>query len=160
MHQGLELGFDWDVGGDWLKTVGREDKLILRQTYNLNDFTFRNDAQYGDNRIGGAPMHQYRAELHYAHGDQWSVTPDIEAVPGGGYVDHANTLKAPGYAVVGTKATYQLQPGSDFFVDARNLLDKRYVSNYSAITNARTANTEVFYPGEGRSVFAGIRVRF
>lgn len=159
IHQGLELGFDWDIGKGWILPEKTDDKLILRQVYNLNDFRFDGDAQYGDNRIGGAPMHQYRAELRYQHGDDWSVTPNIEAVPGG-YVDHANTLKAPGYAVVGINGTIKVQDNVDFYVDGRNLLDKRYVSNYSAITNATTASTEVFYPGEGRTVFAGLKVRF
>lgn len=160
IHQGLELGFDLDVGKSWLLPEGTDDALVLRQVYNLNDFRFDGDAQFGDNRIGGAPLHQYRAELRYAHGDSWSVTPNVEAVPGGGYVDHANTLKAPGYAVVGINGTIKVQDNVDVYVDGRNLLDKRYVSNYSAITNAATANTEVFYPGEGRTVFAGLKVRF
>ncbi|HEY1095914.1 MAG TPA: TonB-dependent receptor [Alphaproteobacteria bacterium] len=157
IHQGIELGFDMDIGRE---IVGPRHKLILRQTYNLNDFRFQDDLQYGDNRIAGTPVHQYRAELRYEHSDQWSVTPNFEAVPGGGYVDHANHLKAPGYAVVGVNATTRIKEGVDFYIDANNLLDKRYVSNYSTITNANVVGTEVFYPGEGRSVFAGVKVSF
>ncbi len=160
VHQGLELGFDWDVGKDWILPAKSGDKLVLRQIYNLNDFRFDHDPQYGNNRIAGAPLHEYRAELRYAHDGQWSVTPNIEAVPGGGYVDHANNLKAPGYAIVGLNADVALQKNVTFFIDTRNLLDKHYVSNYSATTNANSVGTAVFYPGEGRSVFAGLKVSF
>ena len=52
--------------------------------------------------------------------------------------------------------------GVFLFVDARNLTGKRYVSDLSTIADARSpgANTAVFYPGEGRSVYAGARVSF
>jgi iron complex outermembrane recepter protein len=50
-------------------------------------------------------------------------------------------------------------------VDARNLTDERYVSDISVVTNAATtaggpAALAAFYPGNGRSVFAGIRASF
>ena len=35
-----------------------------------------------------------------------------------------------------------------------------YVSNFGAVTDARTASTAVFYPGEGRSLFAGLRLAY
>ena len=49
---------------------------------------------------------------------------------------------------------------ASLFVDARNLTNKRYVSDISTVADARTANTAIFYPGEGRSVFAGMRYAF
>ena len=159
-HQGLEIGFDLDVGQGWILPMASRDKLILRQIYNLNDFRFDHDAQFGDNRIAGAPLQEYRAELKYTHDDQWSVTPNIEAVPDGGFADQANTLKAPGYAIVGLMADWNVLKNTTLFIDGRNLLDKRYVSNYSTINNAATATTAVFYPGEGLGVFGGLKVRF
>ncbi len=156
IHQGIEAGFDWDLGRGFLP----RDKVMLRQVYTVNDFRFNDDAQYASNRIAGVPLQQYRAELRYKHGTEWSVTPNIEITPDGGFIDHANTVRAPGYAVLGIGATYNIGNGVELFADARNVLDKRYVSNYSAITNAGIANTAVFYPGEGRSIFAGIKVSF
>jgi iron complex outermembrane receptor protein len=51
--------------------------------------------------------------------------------------------------------------GLSVFLDARNLTNKRYVSDISTIANAQTAaSTAIFYPGEGRSVFAGVRYAF
>jgi iron complex outermembrane receptor protein len=53
-----------------------------------------------------------------------------------------------------------LAKGVRLFVDARNLTDRNYISTYSNITDAALAATNVFYPGEGRSVFAGLKVAF
>lgn len=44
--------------------------------------------------------------------------------------------------------------------DARNLANKRYVSDFSTVADARTANTAVFYPGTGRAFYAGVRYNF
>lgn len=150
VHQGLEMGVDWKFS----------PAFTLRQIYNLNDFRFRNDVQYGNNRIAGAPVNQYRAELRYQPQEKWSVTPNAEIVPDGGWADHRNSLRAPGYAVFGVNAAYTVKQGVEFYLDGRNLLDKRYVSNYSTITDAATAGTAIFYPGEGRSVYGGVKVAF
>ena len=54
-------------------------------------------------------------------------------------------------------AENRLDERASLFVDARNLLDERYVSNFSAVTDARRASTAVFWPGEGVSAFVGLR---
>jgi iron complex outermembrane receptor protein len=51
--------------------------------------------------------------------------------------------------------------GLSFYIDARNLSNKYYVSDLSTIPNAQTAPmTAIFYPGDGISVYAGIRAAF
>lgn len=57
------------------------------------------------------------------------------------------TLKVPSYVLFGIETSYEFERGVTVFVDARNLADMRYVSNFSTVTDARTANTSVFYPG-------------
>ena len=44
----------------------------------------------------------------------------------------------------------------------RNLADERYVSNFSAVTDAQAPSVSkaVFFPGEGRSVFGGVTWAF
>lgn len=78
------------------------------------------------------------------------------------YVDYANTLKAPGYVVWSLNAGWRGPDGISLFVEARNLADKRYVSNFSAVTDATApgVSTAVFFPGEGRSVFGGVAWAF
>jgi iron complex outermembrane receptor protein len=78
----------------------------------------------------------------------------------GAEVDFANTLDAPGYAILGVEAGYDINDRISLFVDARNLTNEKYISNFSTITRATPANSSVFYPGEGMSAFAGVVVRF
>jgi chitodextrinase len=57
-------------------------------------------------------------------------------------------------------ADIDLPGGVSLYADLRNLTDERYVSNANAVTDARTAATDVFTPGEGRSAYVGFRVRY
>lgn len=151
VHQGLEAGLDWRMG-----------PVRLRQTYTWSDFKFDGDGVYGDNRLPVVPEHLYRAELRYDHPQGWFVAPSLEWSMADTYVDYANTLKSPGYAVWSLNAGWRGPDGVSLFVEARNLADKRYVSNFSAVTDAGAAgvSTAVFYPGEGRSVFGGVAWAF
>ena len=76
------------------------------------------------------------------------------------WVDYQNTLKAPLYAVASLNAGWTVSEGVSLFVDLRNLTDERYVSNFSAVTDARVASTAVFFPGDGRSLFLGLRLAY
>ena len=37
---------------------------------------------------------------------------------------------------------------------------ERYISNFGAVTDARAASTAVFFPGDGRSAFVGLRLSY
>ena len=150
LHQGLELGLD----------VSLTETVQWQNAYTFSDFTFRGDRQYGDNRLAGVPPHVYKTALRYTDPAGWYVAPNVEWVPVGADVDFANTLDAPGYAVLGTEAGYKISENVNVFVDVRNLTDEAYISNFSTISKATPSNSQVFYPGEGRSVYAGIVVRF
>ena len=165
IHQGIEASLTLDPGAYGADEVLPEgSRLLLEQAYTFNDFHFDGDALYGDNDLAGMPPHVYVAALRYKspapNGLGWDIAPKIEWVPDGGHVDYANTLEAPGYAILGVEGGVDLAKGVRLFADARNLTDKRYISTYSTITDATAVATNVFYPGEGRSVFAGVRVAF
>jgi len=151
IHQGLEAGLDWRVGN-----------ARLRQTYAWSDFRFDGDSVYGDNRLPVVPEHLYRAELRYDHSSGWFIAPSVEWSITDTYVDYANTMKAPSYAVWSLGGGWRGPDGISVFVEARNLADERYVSNFSAITDARlpSVSKAVFFPGEGRSVFGGVTWTF
>jgi iron complex outermembrane receptor protein len=151
VHQGVEAGLRYaltaglDLGGVW--------------TY--SDFRFDADARYGDNRLAGVPRHFGRVDLRMrwsGNGGEWHLSPGLE-MASSATVDFANTLTAPGWAVLQLSGGWTRGPLS-LFTELRNLGDHRYVSNFSTITDARLANTNVFYPGEGRSVYAGVRHAF
>ncbi|KVN88867.1 TonB-dependent receptor family protein [Burkholderia ubonensis] len=158
--QGIEAG----VSVELVRNVtgrGAGDRITLSGLWNLNDFRFKDDPQYGNNRIAGVPLNVLRATLGYSRPSGFHIAATIDWVPSGAWADDANTLRVPSYTLLGLQAGYDLRNGLSLFVDARNLTNKRYVSDISTVANARTAsNTAIFYPGEGRSVFAGMRYAF
>lgn len=153
IHQGLEAGLEWT-----LPITPGGGTAVLRQTYNYNDFHFDQDVLWEGNRLPVVPEHQYRAELTWWHPSGLFVTPTVEWRISDVWVDYANTLEAPGFTVWGLNGGWDFDNGTTLFVDARNLTDERYVSEISAVTDARTASTAVFMPGEGRSLFIGVRI--
>lgn len=148
-HQGIEASVDWRIA----------PFLRLRQGWTWSDFTFVRDATYGDNRLPVVPEHQLRTSLRIEGKRAW-VEPMLDWRPKGVWVDYANTLKAPGYALVHLTAGIDLPGGVSLFADARNLTNKNHVPEFGAVANARGVDQAVFYPGEGRSLFGGVRVRF
>ena len=155
--QGVELGASADV----LRNVaGPGDKVTVSQLWNFSDFRFDNDPVYGNNRIAGIPKHVLRTTLAYSQVAGLRVAGTIDWVPTGAYVDYANTMKVPAYVLFGIQASYEFQRGVTLFLDARNLADKRYISDFGTVADARTANTAVFYPGVGRAFYAGVKFKF
>ncbi len=153
-HQGAEASVDWrivDSGGTLLR---------LRQTWAWSDFRFVDDATYGDNRLPVVPEHQLRTSLRYEHPVGAWIEPMLDWRPKDVWVDYRNSFKAPGYALVHLSAGIDLPGGVTLFADARNLTDKAHVPEFGAVVNANGKDQAVFYPGEGRSLFGGVRVRF
>lgn len=148
-HRGIEAAVDWRFAPAWR----------LRQTYTWSDFAFRDDPQYGDNRLPVAPEHLYRAELRYEAAQGWFVAPSVEWTPQGAFVDFANTTRAPAYAVAHINAGWTFRPGVSVFVDLRNVTDEAYVSNVQPVIAAGPA-TAAYWPGDRRSLFAGLVLDF
>lgn len=160
LHQGLEASLSLDAGAFVLpKILPEGDRLIFEQVYTYSDLRFEGDATYGDNKLAGAVPHVYTAALRYRSAQGWDIAPKIDWVPDGGYVDYANTQKAPGYTLLGIEGGIDIADGFRIFVEGRNLADKRYVGSYTTVT-AYASTQENFYPGEGRSVFAGFTASF
>lgn len=149
LHQGLEAALDWQITPQWR----------LRQTWTWSDFRFDGDVQYGDNRLPIVPEHFYRAELRYQSPEGWFVAPSVEWSASDITVDYRNTTTAPSYAVFNLGAGWTVRDAVSVFVDVRNLADEAYVSNVQAAILAAPA-TAAYWPGDGRSVFAGLTVAF
>lgn len=159
LHQGIELGASLELARN-IAGPASGDRIALSQLWNWSDFRFRGDPQYGDNAIPGLPAHVLRTSLTYSRADGFYLTPTLDWAPHGAWVDYANTLRTPGYALVGLKLGASLREGLSFYVDMRNLGNKRHVADFGPVIDARSANTSVFYPGEGRGVYAGLRYQF
>ncbi|MHA6723353.1 TonB-dependent receptor family protein [Sphingomonas sp. RS2018] len=147
-HQGIEASLDLTLA-PWLR---------LRQAYQLNDFAFRGDRQFGDNRLPVVARHLYRGEVRVGT-DGFSVAPTIEWVPQGAWADYANSVRAPGYVLFGGGARAKISESVSVFVDARNLTGRRAIGDISAVTRA-TAGSAIYYPVERRAIYAGVRARY
>ncbi|SCX26855.1 TonB-dependent receptor family protein [Nitrosomonas eutropha] len=149
VHQGIELGLDVELA----------KMLYLRQMYMFSDFKFDKDAAFGNNQLAGIPRHFYKAELTYRHADGYYIGPNVEWSPQKYYVDHANTLSADSYALLGFKIGKRSKSGFSWFAEARNLTDRKYAATTGVVENARGIDQAQFLPGDGRSFFAGLEYR-
>ncbi len=160
-HQGIEAGLDVKLldsiftkaNGDHLA-----DKLSLEQTYTLSDFHFNGDPVLHNNRIAGIPLHYYEAELMYESPCGFYAGPNVQWNITRYPVDHANTLFASSYTLLGFKTGYESKKhGFSVFFEARNLTDVHYAAAVDPIPDARTADpAQVFHPGDGRAFYGGI----
>ncbi|HYD24153.1 MAG TPA: TonB-dependent receptor [Croceibacterium sp.] len=148
LHQGVEAALSLEPT-DWLR---------FRQIWQYSDFRFRDDAQFGDNRLPVVPRHVWRSELRIG-GEALHVAPSLEWVPQGAWADYRNTLRTPGYALLGLTAGATVREGLDLFLDVRNVTGKDAIGDISAAVSATPASA-IFYPAERRAVYAGIRARF
>jgi iron complex outermembrane receptor protein len=128
-----------------------------------SDFHFTDDRQYGDNNLPVVPEHFYRAELIWTSDFGFWLAPSVEWSMSDAWVDYANTFKSPSYTVVNFGLGQEFDNGVSLFVDVRNVFDETYVSNFTPVVNWTTstpAQQMVFFPGDPRSVYAGIAMSF
>ncbi|MGO1073077.1 TonB-dependent receptor family protein [Lysobacter sp. CA199] len=149
IHQGIELGLGWTFAEDW----------SLSANYLYNDFRFDHDRVYGDNDLAGVPPQQLRAELRWQPDPRFYLAPSVEWTPQDYYIDHANSFKAPGYTVAGLRVGGKIASQWNWFADARNLGDKRWIASTNVIADARGLDGRNFLPGDGRSIYFGVEWR-
>lgn len=160
IHQGIEAGFGAALIKGILEQDGSPDALWLNAAYTYSDFRFDNDPLFGNNDLPGAPRHFVRAELLYKHPSGVYFGPNVEWVPDAYYVDSANTLDTKAYALWGLKLGYDNGGAWSAYVEGRNLSDEKYIAS-SGITNvADPATSNLFEPGTGRAVYAGVQVKW
>ena len=157
VHQGVEIGLAGPFTRDLLRGG---DTLNWQLAYTFGRFRFDNDRVYGNAAIPGIPEQYVRAKLDYANTLGWTLSPNIEYVPQGYFVDLANTLSTDPYLLLGLNASYKFSDTLRVFVDARNLTDKVYAATTGVIVNANGADSAQFSPGEGRSIYAGVEVKW
>lgn len=154
IHQGIEAGLRAKL---WKKDG---NSVALRQAFTLNDFAYVNDAVFGSNQLPSLPKYTYQAELQYQDANGFYAGVNLQSASKY-YVDYANTLEAPGYAVFGAKVGYEA-PGKRWsvFLDARNLTDRHYVTASTTSYDLKGVDTANFRPGDGFGVTAGATLRF
>lgn len=155
VHQGVEIGLTGPFKG-----LSKGHALSWQLAYTFGRFRFDQDRVYGNAAIPGIPEQYVRAKLDYSHRQEWKVSPNIEYVPQGYFVDLANTLSTDPYLLLGLNASYKFSDKLRVFVDARNLTNKAYAATTGVIVNSNGVDSAQFAPGEGRSVYAGLEVKW
>jgi iron complex outermembrane receptor protein len=158
IHQGLEFGLDLRPFKAALEARGQA--LRLSAAYSFNDFTFDDDAVYGDNQLAGVPRHVLIAEARFDQRDRYYLSTTLRWIPDGPWADYANTERAPGYATVQITAGVTLTDGIELFGSVENLFDEVFIANVTTNANQRLTNEALYTPGQGRAVFGGLRARF
>lgn len=157
-HQGIELGLGWRFA----------ENFMWSANYLWNDFRFDGDRAHvdnmlGDNVLAGVPEHQLRTQLRWSMGERFFIAPNVEWSPNDAFIDHANTLDAPGYTLVGLKIGGRIGSGDDaawsWFVDGRNLTDRKWISGTGVVADALGRDGRYLLPGDGRSVYVGFEWR-
>jgi len=152
-HEGVEAGL---TATFWKGANG--DKVFLRQAFTLNDFYYDNDPLFRSNALPGLPIRVYQAELNYEQAKGFYVGVNVRAASAY-YVDYANTLEAPGYAILGSEVGYETAHWK-VFVDLKNLTNQHYVSATNTAYNLGGVDSANFFPGDGFNVDAGFSFKF
>ena len=157
LHQGIEWGMHH----------AHDRQLESRMSLLYSDFKFVNSAFYGNNALPGFPPLMVRGETLYRFGVKVNgkpasyVGPKFEWVPRKAPMDNANTLYNDAYALWGFKAGHAIDKKWSWFADARNLANKKYAATTNIAASYAAAPTGAYYyPGDGRSVYAGVDVKF
>jgi len=153
-HRGLEAGIGQEIARGLLAGGATPDRLVLHASYTLAKNEYVRDAQYAGNELPGAPRHYGTAELSYIHPAGLTITPSIEVVPSGYYVNSANTVKNESWSNIGLRAEWSIaRLGATAFFSARNLAN-RVQSQSVQVDNALG---KYFEPSDGRGFYAGVQ---
>ena len=158
LHQGIELGLSHLY----------DKKIDTRVALLYSDFKFVDNATVGSNALPGFPPVIVRGEVLYRFGAEVNgksssyAGPKFEWVPSKAPMDNANTVYNDAYTLLGFKAGQAIDKKWSWFLDARNLTDKKYAATTNIAANYTTApgDGRRYYPGDGRSVYVGVEAKF
>lgn len=151
-HTGLEFAFNSVLARGFM---GQRDTLTFRNSYTYATFRYRNDPDYRNGFLPGQPKHLLRAELRYDSGRGFFIAPNLDWSPASYFVNSPNTVRNASYAVVNLRAGYDWAKFG-LFLEAANLADRLY----SGAVIVDDGAGRFFLPGNPRSIFAGVRIRF
>jgi iron complex outermembrane receptor protein len=153
IHQGIELG----LSGFFNRHIEARGILLY------SDFRFDGDSSYGNNRMPGFPPVIVRGEFLHRWGAGNTIKgmpssyagPTFEWVPTRAPMDNTNSVSNDAYAIFGFKAGGPLDQTWSWFLDARNLADKRYAATTNIGAGFGGNPGAAYYPGNGRSAYLG-----
>jgi iron complex outermembrane receptor protein len=146
LHQGLELG----TSGRFLK------RFEWRQALFINRFRFDGDPAFGNNELPGLPKSLLKAEVVHRWAGGLYAGVNVEHSPQRYAVDMTNSFFADPYSVWGAKVGQRIAPHWSWFVEGRNLGNKKYASTTGVARDLAGADAAQFLPGDGRAFYAGL----
>lgn len=154
VHRGIELGTGLHLHED----------LMLETVYNLSDFRFDDDPDFGNSRLPTIPRHTLFMSLRY------STPSGLVIAPNGRYVSgydltYSNTggsdWQAPSHTLWGLVVSQEFANGLRLFAEGQNLTDEVYVASASAVVAPNPmATSGNVNPGGPRAWYAGFEYRF
>jgi iron complex outermembrane receptor protein len=156
IHQGIEFG-----GQAFLNNY-----LEVKTALLYSDFKFDNNEIYRNNKMPGFAPVLLRAEMLYHSGsaDKDSY-PNFYAGPKIEYasrapMDNTNSLYNDPFTIFGFKAGQNINKTWSWFLDVRNIADKKYAATTNINSNYAGNGGRAYYPGDGRSAYMGIEAKF
>jgi iron complex outermembrane recepter protein len=183
-HRGIEVGGDWAFAPGWRAVVAYtfDDQVYTRYTEQLSAGSLTRRFDRAGHQIPGVPAHQLLARIGYdvPAGPLAGLGAFVETVVQGDfYLDNANLLKAPGYAIVNANVHYAAALAGDgarrlsLYLEVRNLLDSTYVSSAQNLANSiggatglqngaavLATTTGSVFAGAPRTLIGGMRLAF
>jgi len=157
IHQGIEAGVDWSPKITFLNRNGID--FTWRNVLTTNDFRFKGNDTFANNKLAGVPDFVYLTELHLLH-ERWKIATNVRYVDNGAFADFSNTVQTDGYTLIEVNGSYSVNDSLRLFFSIENLTDEDYISNVGTVGTVLSEDQAIFTPGQGRGYFAGFDLSF
>lgn len=182
-HRGVEVGADWTFAPGWRATAAYtfDDQIYTKYVEQLSAGSLTRRFDRAGNHIPGVPANQLLARVGYEQttGPLAGLGAYVETVfQDDFFIDNANQLKAPGYAIVNLNVHYTTElvgyaKRLNLFFEARNVFDKTYIASAQNLANSISATsglqngasvlantTGSVFAGAPRNFVGGMRLAF
>lgn len=168
IHQGVEVGAAWLIAQN---VVMPGASLGLDLTGAWQDFYFDGDRRFGDNRLPNVPKVFAITSLRWG-GDTGLYVRGVVRYTGNRTTTYdgsgGSAFVVPKVTTLGATVGWRAER-MNIYVEGRNLTDEAYAADFSAtptLPSTRVgprlvpATSPLVRPGDGRTVYAGIRLGF
>jgi len=126
--------------------------------YKFDEFIDDAGNDYAGNTIPGTPKSVLFGELRYDHPHGWFASADVTYI-GKQFTNNANSVVSDAYTLTNLNAGWEHVARSLTiapFAGINNLFDETYIDN----VRINAVGGRYFEPGPGRTIYAGVRLRF
>lgn len=154
VHQGVEVSLETNLA-KWNGNI-----LSLRQAYTYQNFRFKHDSTFGNNRLPGIPEHFYQGAIHLdTHvGFYAEFNAQVSSKVGASYDE---TYFAPSYHIFNALIGYNWpNKNRRIFLSINNLANKHYAAIVVPGYQSKGTELSVMQPGDGFGLFGGVSFGF